>query len=239
MQTTQLQPSAAAPAFALSAESLQHYQILRRNGSVVAFEPSKIAIAMMKAFLAVHGTQGSASSSVRETVEGLSQNVVRALMRSRPGGGTFHIEDVQDQVELGLMRSGHHEVARAYVLYRERRTQERASQAPEPQAVANDIQVLENGEKRPLNRARLLALISSACAGLGNDVRPDPIVNETVRNLYDGIPLAEVYKAAILAARTLIEKDPDYTYATARLLLHTVRREVLGQDIIQEEMAQE
>ena len=239
MQTTQLQPSAAAPAFVLSAESLQHYQILRRNGSVVAFEPSKIAIAMMKAFLAVHGTQGSASSSVRETVEGLSQNVVRALMRSRPGGGTFHIEDVQDQVELGLMRSGHHEVARAYVLYRERRTQERASQAPEPQAVANDIQVLENGEKRPLNRARLLALISSACAGLGNDVRPDPIVNETVRNLYDGIPLAEVYKAAILAARTLIEKDPDYTYATARLLLHTVRREVLGQDFSQEEMAQE
>ncbi len=113
MQTTQLHPSAAAPAFDFSAETLQHYQILRRNGAVVAFEPSKIAIAMMKAFLAVHGTQGAASSSVRETVEGLSQNVVRALMRSRPGGGTFHIEDVQDQVELGLMRSGHHEVARA------------------------------------------------------------------------------------------------------------------------------
>ena len=238
MQTTQLHPSAAAPAFDFSAETLQHYQILRRNGAVVAFEPSKIAIAMMKAFLAVHGTQGAASSSVRETVEGLSQNVVRALMRSRPGGGTFHIEDVQDQVELGLMRSGHHEVARAYVLYRERRTQERASQVPEPKAVESDIQVLDNGEKRPLDRARLLALITSACAGLGNDVRPDPIVNETVRNLYDGIPLAEVYKAAILASRTLIEKDPDYTYATARLLLHTVCREVLGQDFSQDEMAQ-
>lgn len=136
------------------------------------------------------------------------------------------------------MRSGHHEVARAYVLYRERRTQERASQVPEPQAAVSDIQVLENGEKRPLDRARLLALITSACAGLGNDVRPDPIVNETVRNLYDGIPLAEVYKAAILSARTLIEKDPDYTYATARLLLHTVCREVLGQDFSQDEMAQ-
>jgi ribonucleoside-diphosphate reductase alpha chain len=97
------------------------YQIIRRNGAVVPFEPSKIAVAMMKAFLAVHGTQGAASASVREAVELLTQQVVRALLRSRPGGGTFHIEDVQDQVELGLMRGEHLEVARAYVLYRERR----------------------------------------------------------------------------------------------------------------------
>lgn len=100
---------------------LAHYQIIRRNGAVVPFEPNKIAIAMMKAFLAVHGTQGAASASVRETVDGLTQAVIRAMVRSRPGGGTFHIEDVQDQVELGLMRGGHHEIARAYVLYRERR----------------------------------------------------------------------------------------------------------------------
>jgi hypothetical protein len=107
---------------------LTHYQIIRRNGAVVPFEPNKIAVAMMKAFLAVHGTQGAASASVREMVDGLTQAVIRALVRSRPGGGTFHIEDVQDQVELGLMRGGHHEIARAYVLYRERRTQERARQ---------------------------------------------------------------------------------------------------------------
>jgi N-acetyl-anhydromuramyl-L-alanine amidase AmpD len=113
---------------------LAHYQIIRRNGGVVPFEPNKIAVAMMKAFLAVHGTQGAASASVRETVDGLTQAVIRALMRSRPGGGTFHIEDVQDQVELGLMRGGHHEIARAYVLYRERRTQERAQAAAKPGA---------------------------------------------------------------------------------------------------------
>mgnify|MGYP000871599793 FL=1 len=95
---------------------LANYQIIRRNGAVVSFEPNKIAIAMMKAFLAVHGTQGAASASVRETVDELTQAVIRAMVRSRPGGGTFHIEDVQDQVELGLMRGGHHEIARAYVL---------------------------------------------------------------------------------------------------------------------------
>jgi ribonucleoside-diphosphate reductase alpha chain len=205
---------------------------------VVPFEPQKIAVAMMKAFLAVHGTQGAASASVREVVDMLTQNVTRALMRSRPGGGTFHIEDVQDQVELGLMRSGHHEIARAYVLYRERRTQERARQAEEQTPAAPQLNVMDGGERVALDLARLQSLIASACVGLGSDISAQPIVAETMRNLYDGVPMEEVYKASILAARTLIEKDPDYTYATARLLLHTIVREVLGREVTQAEMAQ-
>ncbi|HSW20064.1 MAG TPA: ribonucleoside-diphosphate reductase subunit alpha [Ramlibacter sp.] len=216
---------------------LAHYQIIRRNGAVVPFEPDKIAVAMMKAFLAVHGTQGAASASVRETVDGLTQAVMRALMRSRPGGGTFHIEDVQDQVELGLMRGGHHEIARAYVLYRERRTQERAKQSAPSQTTEPVIHVIDGGERVALDLVQLKSLIVSACANLGADVKPDPIVAETMRNLYDGVPMDEVYKASILAARTLIEKDPDYTYATARLLLHTIFKEVLGRDIAPAEMA--
>ena len=221
----------------LAPSTLAHYQIIRRNGAVVPFEPQKIAIAMMKAFLAVHGTQGAASASVRETVDQLTQAVVRALMRSRPGGGTFHIEDVQDQVELGLMRGGHHEIARAYVLYRERRSQERARQAAPEAPAAPVLHVLDGGERVPLDLGQLQALIEAACEGLGADVKPDPIVTETMRNLYDGVPMDEVYKASILAARTLIEKDPDYTYATARLLLHTIFKEVLGRDLPPSEMA--
>ena len=218
----------AAPSGALA-----QYQIMRRNGAVVVFEPAKIAVAMMKAFLAVHGTQGAASASVREVVDELTQNVVRALMRSRPGGGTFHIEDVQDQVELGLMRSGHHEVARAYVLYRERRAQERAQQAATASAAApaTVLHVLEKGERVALDLPALKALFDQACANLGTDVSSAPILDETLRNLYDGVPVDEVYKAAILAARTLIEKDPDYTYVTARLLLHTIAKEVLGETL--------
>ena len=212
------------------------YQIIRRNGSVVPFAPNKIAVAMMKAFLAVHGTQGAASASVRQTVDELTQAVMRAMMRSRPGGGTFHIEDVQDQVELGLMRGGHHEIARAYVLYREKRTQERARQ-PQAQAVeAVILHVIDGGKKVALDVRNLQALIEASCANLGPDVKAAPIVSETMRNLYDGVPIDEVYKASILAARTLIEKDPDYTYATARLLMHTIRREVLGEEVTHEEM---
>ncbi len=221
-----------------ASSTLANYQIIRRNGAVVPFEPNKIAVAMMKAFLAVHGTQGAASASVRETVDGLTQQVIRALMRSRPGGGTFHIEDVQDQVELGLMRGGHHEIARAYVLYRERRTQERARQGAQQTPPAPTLHVLENGQRIALDMDQLRARIEAACQGLGADVKAAPILAETMRNLYDGVPMDEVFKAAILAARTLIEKDPDYTYATARLLFHTISREILGRDVAQADMAQ-
>jgi ribonucleoside-diphosphate reductase alpha chain len=247
MQTVLTTPQGSSPvqnpatgqgaALAAQTNPLAHYQIIRRNGAVVPFEPNKIAIAMMKAFLAVHGTQGAASASVRETVDELTQAVIRAMVRSRPGGGTFHIEDVQDQVELGLMRGGHHEIARAYVLYRERRTQERAKQAAPEAAEAPTLHVLDGGQRVELDLNHLKGLIESACGGLGADVKPDPIVAETMRNLYDGVPMDEVYKASILAARTLIEKDPDYTYATARLLLHTIFKEVLGRDLPPAEMA--
>jgi ribonucleoside-diphosphate reductase alpha chain len=233
-------PAGAAHAGVRAAEAtapgvLAHYQIIRRNGAVVPFEPNKIAVAMMKAFLAVHGTQGAASASVRETVDGLTQAVIRALMRSRPGGGTFHIEDVQDQVELGLMRGGHHEIARAYVLYRERRAKERA---PQEAPKMPTLHALDGGRRIELDLDQLKGLIESACTGLGADVKPEPIMAETMRNLYDGVPMDEVYKASILAARTLIEKDPDYTYATARLLLHTIFKEVLARDIAPADMAQ-
>ncbi|MCZ8093936.1 MAG: ribonucleoside-diphosphate reductase subunit alpha [Acidovorax sp.] len=227
---------AAGDAANTAANAQGHYQIIRRNGAVVPFEAPKIAIALMKAFLAVHGTQGAASASVREVVDALTQGVSRALMRSRPGGGTFHIEDVQDQVELGLMRGGHHEVARAYVLYRERRTQERANLVKQHAPAVPVLHVLDNGQRVTLDLHRLQSLIESACVGLGKDIKADPIVAETMRNLYDGVPMDEVYKASILAARTLIEKDPDYTYATARLLLHTIVREVLGRDVTQDNM---
>ncbi len=238
IQTDVLAPPSAADAAPGALHALSHYQIIRRNGAVVPFEPHKIAVAMMKAFLAVHGTQGAASASVRETVDGLTQTVIRALLRSRPAGGTFHIEDVQDQAELCLMRGGHHEIARAYVLYREQRSQQRAKSAAQATAAAAPLHALDRGERIVLDLERLKHLIEAACAGLGADVKPEPIMAETLRNLYDGVPLDEVYKASVLAARTLIEQDPDYTYATARLLFHTIAKEVLGRDLAQADLAQ-
>ncbi|MBS1215193.1 MAG: nrdA [Proteobacteria bacterium] len=213
------------------------YKVIRRNGAVVGFEPGKITVAVTKAFLAVEGGQGAASARVRELVADLTQQVVRALMRRQPSGGTFHIEDIQDQVELSLMRFGQHDVARAYVLYREKRAQARMQEASARKASAQPIlHVVDHGERRPLDMARLDALIASACQSLGGDVDPSFIKADTLKNLYDGVPMAEVRKSMILAARSLIEKDPAYSYVTARLLLNDIRLEVLGEEAAHEDM---
>ncbi|SOD39913.1 ribonucleoside-diphosphate reductase subunit alpha [Nitrosovibrio sp. Nv4] len=216
------------------------YKIIRRNGSVVAFEPAKISIAMTKAFIAVNGGQGVASARVREVVARLTDDVVNALIRRQPSGGTFHIEDIQDQVELALMRSGEHDVARAYVLYREDRARKRAKQKEMGvvEAPTSILNVLENGRKTPLDTARLLTLIESSCEGLGEVVNSTLILKATLKDLYDGVPMEEVRKSAVLSARALIEKEPAYSYVTARLLLHTIRFEVLGEEILQQEMAE-
>ena len=220
------------------ATSYADYKLIRRNGAVVRFEPAKIAVAMTKAFIAVNGSQAAVSAAIREQVEKLSGSTVAALLRRQPAGGTFHIEDVQDQVELSLMRDGAHDVARAYVLYRERRAQERARQKEHERPVATVRYMLDKGQRVPLDMAQVRALVESACAGLGEHVAPEPILAATVKNLYDGVPLEEVYKSAILAARGLIEKDPAYSQVTARLLMHTIRREALDEDVTQQQMAE-
>jgi ribonucleoside-diphosphate reductase alpha chain len=215
------------------------YKIIRRNGAVVGFEPPKIAVALTKAFLAVNGGTGAASARVREQVVKLTDAVVQALVRRQPSGGTFHIEDIQDQVELALMRAGEHNVARAYVLYREERTRERAKQREKQPAGAQArtvINVTENGASLPLDVARITELVQTACSGLGGDVSPGPILEAMQRDLYDGVPMEEVRKSLILAARALIEQDPGYAYVTARLLLNSLRLETLGTEVTQAEM---
>jgi len=229
-------PPVAMPASPPVDERYVDYKIIRRNGAVVAFEPTKIAIAVTKAFIAVQGGQAAASARIRELVEAITAQVTTALMRRNPAGGTFHIEDIQDQVELSLMRSGEHEVARSYVLYREKRMQERAAQKAAGAAPEATINVIEDGQKKPLDIARLNAVLADACAGLGDNVKPAPILQTVMRDLYDGVPMAEVEKALVLAARAMIEQDPDYAFVTARLLLNSIRREVLGEAVTQAQM---
>ena len=227
------------PSSMSTATTIADYKIIRRNGAVVGFEPSKISIAVTKAFLAVNGGQGAASARVRELVEQLTSNVVSALVRRQPAGGTFHIEDIQDQVELSLMRSGEHDVARAYVLYRAKRTEERAQQQPAKTEIDHpELHILADGQRVLLDHDKLKKMITAACIGLESHVDADAILHETLRNLYDGVPVEELYKSAILAARALMEKDPAYSQVTARLLMHTIRKEVFGKEVAQADAAQ-
>lgn len=202
-------------------------RVIKRNGKVTVFDSSKISVAMTKAFLAVEGGNAAASTRIHETVAKLTQLIDSAFWRRMPSGGTLHIEDVQDQVELTLMREGLHKVARSYVLYREERRRERAQEKASPAADTGIRITLQNGTLVPMAEAPLYASIAQACEDL-EEVDAQVIWQETQRNLFDTVTLSDAYKAAIMSARTLIEKEPNYTYATARLLLNELYREALG-----------
>jgi len=204
------------------------YRVIRRNGAVTPFDATKITVALTKAFLAVEGSTAAGSRRVHGIVEDLTEQVVGALTRRAGEGRLFHIEDVQDQVELALMRGEHHKVARAYVLYREERARERAAEkaaVAAPAAPSLNVKA-EDGSLVPLDDARLARVVAEACEGLA-DVSAEPILKEARRNLYDGISLDELSLAPILAARTLVEQEPNYALVSARLLMDRLRREAL------------
>ncbi len=227
------------PATQAGTTNYQDYKIIRRNGAVVAFEPSKINVAMTKAFLAVNGGQRRFRARARDRRATDAGRGARAGAQP-PERWRHPYRDVQDHVELALMRSGEHEVARAYVLYREKRKAERASASAEAVARVQEggvsVNVTDAGVSKPLDIVALHDLLETACAGLGKAVSAEPILKETLKNLYEGVPMTQVYDSAILAARTLIEKDPDYSQVTARILLHTIRKEILGAEVTQAEM---
>ena len=215
----------------LAATAPGQLRVIKRNGKVVTFDLSKIEVAVTKAFLAVEGGQAAGSSRVHETVRELAQQIWTVLQRRNPSGGTVHIEDIQDQVELALMRSGEQKVARAYVLYREKRAEERAAKEQAARAAAgfsSNVRVKDKtGALKPLDMNRVQTLVEEACEGL-KDVDPSAIIKDAVRNLYDGVAEADVSQALIMSARPLIERDPAYAYVTSRLLLDVVRAEALS-----------
>ena len=206
------------------------YRVMRRNGKVTGFDLSKISVAMSKAFISVEGGPAAASSRVHEVVESLSGQVLNALTRRMPEGGIVHIEDIQDQVELALMRAGEQKVARAYVIYREEHARQRAASRAEAKddSAAAPLNIrLADGATAPLDMARLEAIVAEACAGF-EGVEADLVLNETLKNLFEGVAEADVANALIMSARTFLETQPDYTYVASGLLLDKLRREALS-----------
>ncbi|MBK1720162.1 ribonucleoside-diphosphate reductase subunit alpha [Thiocystis violacea] len=226
-------PSASQPldpGIEIAAHTPGKVQVIRRNGQVTHFDPSKIMVAMTKAFLAVEGGSAATSSRIHDRVRELAEQVSGALTRRLPGGGTVHIEDIQDQVELALMRAGEHKVARDYVLYREARARERAEKAAASHEVqeAHPLRVtLADGSTRPLDVERMRRLVDEACRDL-DAVDAQAILADTLRNLFDGVREADVSQALVMSARALIEREPQYSQVAARLLLDIARREALG-----------
>lgn len=216
--------------FEITATAPGLIKVIRRNGTLTPFDGNKIAIAMTKAFLAVEGDTAAGSSRIKETVIIQVNKICDAFMRRMPSGGTIHIEDIQDQVELTLMRAAEHKVARAYVLYREERRKIREQQQEAEAKAAHPQQLhvtLQDGKIVPLDIERLTKTVNSACANL-SDVSAHHITEDTKRNLFDKIPVSQVSKALIMSARVLIEKEPNYSFVAARLLLDDLRSEALS-----------
>jgi len=212
----------------ISNAALSNLQVMKRNGDLVPCDPSKISVAMSKAFIAVEGDSAQDSSRIHELVESFTLNIIETFQRRMPAGGIIHIEDIQDQVELVLMRSGEQKVARAYVLYRDKHSRRRAAQEkgitnPHPSINVTHL----DGSKLPLDLGRIDTIVSEACEGL-EEVDKKLIIDDTLKNLYDGVPVDGVSTALMMAARTLVEKEPNYTYVTARLLMDNLRREALN-----------
>ena len=235
IDTTRENPQAAAPQAAESAQDLAatapgQLRVIKRNGTVVPYTDDKITVAITKAFLAVEGGTAAASSRIHETVARLTEQVTATFKRRMPSGGTIHIEEIQDQVELALMRAGEQKVARDYVIYREARANERktASAAGEVAQPHPSIRITKaDGSTQPLDMGRLQTIIREACEGLA-EVDGGLIERETLKNLYDGVAEKDVNTALVMTARTLVEREPNYSYVTARLLMDTLRAEALG-----------
>ncbi len=205
-------------------------QVIGRNGRFSPFDGSRISVALTKAFLAVEGHGANESRRIHEAVEELTAQVVATLTRRDVAARPIHIEDIQDQVELALMRSGEHKIARAYVLYRDERAQERRrreEQAATPVLVPRLHVRLGKNRLEPLDEAALEQVVLTACEGL-DGVSAEAVMAEVRRNLYDGILLQELGLAQTMAARALIELEPNYAYVSARLLLNNLRDEALA-----------
>ncbi|MFM2343503.1 MAG: hypothetical protein RLZZ210_111 [Pseudomonadota bacterium] len=206
--------------------------VLRRNGEVTAFDDTKIKVAIHKAFIASEGQQSAHSEHVIDSIEKLTNQIVISLNKLHPHGGSVNIEDIQDNVEKSLMLAGHHAVARLYILYREERAKERLKTVT---STTPKYRVKYHGVLQDLNLDNLHTLIQEACVDL-KGVQPEIIVKNTLRNLYDGVPFEQVLDSAVLATRTLIEKNPDYSFVASRILLHALREEVLETEVFQHDM---
>ena len=204
-------------------------RVIKRNGKVVAFEDYKIKVAITKAYLAIESGNAAASERIHKKVNELTENIVEVFKRRMPSGGTLHIEEIQDQVELQLMRSEELEVAKSYILYRAGRTQERKKEATSIDIpdTPNINVAKSDGSLVPLNVERLAGLINDACEGL-DEVSVNEVLEEALKNLYDGVSIADMRTSLVMSARTKVEKEPNYSFVTARILMDQIRSEALG-----------
>ena len=200
-------------------------QVIKRDKRLVPYDSQCVETAIKKAFLAVEGDLTTQSTRVNQIASRLAESITNSFKNRWPGGGLVHIESIQDKVQLALMVEGEHDVAVSYVLYRDQRRKERADEQLTP--ALKTLHVIDRkGQRSELSTKWLRELIDQACNGFSG-VSSQTIFDATYNNLVDDIPLHEVFNSMTLAARPLIEQEPNYTYVTAQLLKRQLFEESL------------
>ena len=228
-QETKIQNQQNTPLTEIEITAPGKLRVIKRNGKVVSFEEDKIKVAITKAFLSVESGNAAASERIHKKVDDITSDVIEVFERRMPSGGTLHIEEIQDQVELQLMRAEELKVAKSYILYRADRTQQRKIETPDfdiPDTPAINI-TKSDGSIVPLDVERLAGLINDACDGLEH-VAMSEVLEEALKNLYDGVSISDMRTSLVMSARTKVEKEPNYSFVTARILMDQIRNEALS-----------
>ena len=228
-QETKIQNQQNTPLTEIEITAPGKLRVIKRNGKVVSFEEDKIKVAITKAFLSVESGNAAASERIHKKVDDITSDVIEVFERRMPSGGTLHIEEIQDQVELQLMRAEELKVAKSYILYRADRTQQRKIETPDfdiPDTPAINI-TKSDGSIVPLDVERLAGLINDACEGLEH-VSMNEVLEEALKNLYDGVSISDMRTSLVMSARTKVEKEPNYSFVTARILMDQIRNEALN-----------
>ena len=222
-------------AFELNANKPGLLKTIKRNGSIARYDEDKIKVAITKAYIAVEGRNAATSNRIHQQIDEITKHLTETFKRRLPSGGSIHIEDIQDQVELALMRKSQHKVAVAYVLYREERRRARDVELKQKTSDSKSLHItMPDGSLQPLNMDRVNTIVDEACRGLA-EVSAAPVIKDAMRNLYNLAKLDDVHKALIMSARALVETEPNYTYVSARLLLDSMRAEALNKLNLQQE----
>ena len=210
--------------------------VIRRDGLITPFKSDKIFNAIKKAFLAQTKIRNNKikdkeqKENIHKTVEELTNKVVAALTRRIADGDMIHIEDIQDQVELALMRDEHHKVARAYVLYREQRAASRYHTKKLKEQVGGKVSSMmvtkRDGKLEPVSLDKITNRVSVLSTGLAID--PITVAQKAIPGLYNEITSAEIDNYLAETAASLTVEHPDYSYLAARIKANALHKETPG-----------
>jgi ribonucleoside-diphosphate reductase alpha chain len=189
----------------------------------VPFDPAKIVIVMKKAFAAEQIPIDDAA------LEQMRDRVVSNLNTTCEGKENCpNVEQVQDLVENTLMERGYFGVAKAYILYRFKQTEERKQEVVKNIEESRLKIVRSDGSMESFSREKMRAYISEFTQDFEKEIDLDDTVSQVEREVYDGIKTSEIAKLVTLILRSRIEQDPAYSIVAARQLTRRVCDEAIG-----------